>query len=93
MDTSDGFGVDVRRSSAVGIGSTSRLAQIPPVDLHIPVLGQLPLPEFALGDALKTRPLEIVELDALFWDRAPGAFQRASFGNGLGWLMSVSCTE
>ena len=28
-----------------------------PADLHVPVLGQLPLPEFALGDALEAGPL------------------------------------
>ena len=39
--------------------------------LDVVILGQLALAELALGNAFKTRPLEIVELDALFWDRAP----------------------
>ena len=32
--------VDLRRSSAVGTGPTSHLAQISAADLHVPVLGQ-----------------------------------------------------
>ena len=35
-----------------------------PADLHVPVLGQLPLPEFALRDALEAGPLGVVGFDA-----------------------------
>jgi hypothetical protein len=34
-----------------------RLTQIPPADLHVPILGQLALAQLPLGDALKSGPL------------------------------------
>ena len=40
------------------------LAQIPPADLHIPILGQLPPAQLPLGDALEAGPLEEVCFDA-----------------------------
>jgi hypothetical protein len=39
-------------------------AQVPPADLDISVLGQLPPPQLPLGDALEAGPLEVVGFDA-----------------------------
>jgi hypothetical protein len=38
------------------------LAQISPTDLHVLILGQLPLAQLPLGDALDPGPLEVVGL-------------------------------
>ena len=48
------------------MSALKRSAHIPPVDLHIPVLGQLAPAQLPLGDALEPGPLEIVGLHALF---------------------------
>jgi hypothetical protein len=52
----------------VQVGETGEiaagLAQVPPADLHVPILGQLPAAQLPLSDALEPRPLEIVRLDA-----------------------------
>jgi len=40
------------------------LAQIPPADLDIPIIGQLALPEFSLGDPLEAGSLEVVGFEA-----------------------------
>jgi hypothetical protein len=45
--------------------------EVPSADLHIPVLGQLPPAELALGDALEEGPLEVVRLGAGWGWRAP----------------------
>jgi hypothetical protein len=42
---------------------TCGLAQIAPVDLHIPVLGQLAATQLALSDALEPGPLEVVRFN------------------------------
>jgi hypothetical protein len=49
-----------------GSGSVGsyHLAQIPPADLHIPVLGQPAPAQLPLSDALEAGPLEIVGFDA-----------------------------
>ena len=39
-------------------------AEVPPADLDVPVLGQLPPAQLPLGDALEPGPLEVVSLDA-----------------------------
>ena len=39
-------------------------AEIPPADLHGPILDQLASAQLPLGDALEPRPLEVVRLDA-----------------------------
>jgi hypothetical protein len=64
--------VDLGRSRRL---PTWRLAQVPPTDLHVPVLGQLPLPQLPLVDALEPGPLEIVGFDTLLgrgslWEQA-----------------------
>jgi hypothetical protein len=41
-----------------------RLTQIPPADLHVPILGQLALAQLPLGDALKSGPLVSTPLAA-----------------------------
>ena len=41
-----------------------RLTQVPPADLHVPILGQLAPSQLPLGDALEPRPLEVVRLYA-----------------------------
>ena len=46
----------------VGYGAS---AEIPPVDLDIPILGQLSPTDLPLGDALEPGPLEVVGFDAL----------------------------
>jgi hypothetical protein len=61
-----GKGVDLRRSSLVGTVSTRRLAQVPPADLDIPVLGQLAAAQLPLSDAIEPGSLEVVGLDAAF---------------------------
>ena len=43
---------------------TYGLAQIPPADLDIPILGQLAPSQLPLSDALEPGPLEVVGLDA-----------------------------
>ena len=43
---------------------TCGLAQVPPADLHVPVVGQLALAQLPLGDALEPRPPKVVRLDA-----------------------------
>jgi hypothetical protein len=40
------------------------LAQVPPANLHVPVLGQLAAAQLPLGDALELAPLEVVRLHA-----------------------------
>ena len=40
------------------------LAQVPPADLDIPVLGQLPPAQLPLGDAFEAGALEVVGFDA-----------------------------
>jgi hypothetical protein len=49
----------------VNVGSC-HLAQVPPADLYIPVLGQLPPAQLPLGDALEPGSLEIVGFDGTF---------------------------
>jgi hypothetical protein len=48
---------------------TYGLAQIPPADLDIPILGQLAPAQLPLGDALEPGSLEVVRLDAAFRGR------------------------
>jgi hypothetical protein len=48
----------------VGTIPTRHLAQVPPADLDIPIVGQLALPEFSLGDALEPGSLEVLALNA-----------------------------
>jgi len=45
-------------------GPTWHLAQVPPADLDIPILGQLAPSQLPLGDALEPGSLEVVRFDA-----------------------------
>ena len=42
---------------------TYGLAQIPPADLHIPILGQLAPSQLPFGDAVESSSLEVVSID------------------------------
>ena len=56
-------------------------AEIPPADLHGPILDQLASAQLPLGDALEEGPLEVVGFDAFLGrGAAPGAGTR-----GGGW--------
>jgi hypothetical protein len=54
-----GFGAAERMSAL------SPSAQIPPANLHIPVLGQLTPAQLSFGDGLEAGPLEVVRSDAI----------------------------
>jgi hypothetical protein len=45
------------------LSSPGALAQVPPADFKVPILGQLPPTHLPLGDALEAGPLEVVRLD------------------------------
>jgi len=46
------------------MSTTVDLAQVPPADLGIPVVGQTPAAQLPLGDTLEPGSLEVVRLDA-----------------------------
>jgi hypothetical protein len=60
---------------------SSRLTQIPPADLHIPILGQLAPAQLPLGHALEPGPLEVVRLGAGWGWRVPAQDLPPEYGS------------
>ena len=59
--------VDLRHSLASRRDPRLDLAQIPPAELHIPVLGQLPPTDLSFGNALEPGPLSVAGFNTPLW--------------------------
>ena len=64
--TNGGSGVHCDGLEEVRWSAALALAQIPPADLNVPVVGQLTPAQLPLGDGLEPGPLEVVRFDAPF---------------------------